>query len=310
MAGLYNEVWIREFEGVQNARLWKTRFLNDCKEYSQAIEGTHINLSYFGTPPAVVVDQAYPLALVARTDSSDRLAMKNYQARPIAITPAMLNGIAVDPTNSYLADMRETLMAEMESDGIYTASPLSNTAATPIVTTPAANPLGADGYRVITTADVSALAALFFTTFPKMRGNARKPVLQVSSADFNALASTDNVLVGQEQFKGMLGEAYNYEAIKLFGIIIVPDDRTPVYSNANARLAKGTVAVPGTNRKSATLYVPQVNVIRGYAGINFYNEPSATYQGELISANFYGYAGANATTAGTYEAFGAITKTN
>lgn len=311
MPGLHKELWELKFRGLDNSHLHDNSiFTQNAENWDEYVDGAALNFTFKGNKSGnVQKNPVLPLSVSTRTDTATVIPLNYYATDADRVTDQQIAGIANKPEDSLTTDQREDIMAQIVADGIYSAAPITANAKCPIITTPNSNTLGADGYRIITGEDIMKLRIALDGIYKKAAG--WEWFLPLSSADFYALLKADPVLQAQQGFSGNMGTVGKLRTLDVNGFIIYIDDRAPLYSAANAKLAQSTVANPATNRKSAVAYVKKKSYGLGLGAMNFYyQEKDPLYQGNLFSTGINAYAGAPCVNAADYMYFGVITKTN
>lgn len=311
MAGLNKELWELNFRGLDNSHLHDhSIFTQNAENWDAYVDGAALNFTFKGNKTGnVQKNPTFPLPITTRTDVATAIPLDYYATDADRVTEMQIMGLANKPEDSLAKDQRDDMMAKIIASGIYSAAPITANAKCPIITTPNTNTLGADGYRNITSEDIMSLRIALDNIYKKTVG--WEWFLPLSSADFYALLKADPVLQAQQGFSGNMGTVGQLRTLNVNGFTIYIDDRAPLYSNANAKLAQSTVANPLTNRKSAVAYVKKKSYGLGFGKMNFfYQEKDPLYQGNLFSTGMQAYAGAPCVNAADYVNFGVITKTN
>lgn len=254
------------------------RYVNDNDEIDFAHKGT-----MSGRP---VKNATYPLPFAKRQDIPDSIKL-NYYSSPVGLMPKVdLHALQYDKKKSELKDMRDDLMEDIVTEGLWNCSPFEDTNKTPMIqaTGPVVN-----GYKTIVGDDLKRLRIVFNQRMPRYKN--KKWHLILDSESYWGLAHGNDILKAQMKMK-QVGDV-NVSEINYLGFCLHEDDRMPYYGASNRqRLPYGATPVIGSDIRGATAYVDNYTFMAGFGRLELFDQKNnPVYQADMASYLQWAYVG-------------------
>lgn len=289
--GLQKEVWLEALQGANDQLFDSDLFLSDGVDYDMFVENGYVNFAHKGDLPIISKNPTYPLSVATRTDTPDRVAVSPYASPLMRLPQVDLFALPYDKRTSLMADYSAAMLDRFVSEGVWATSPYQNTPETPIVDSTGA--AGADGLKLIVTADIAALRKKLDAQYPALAG--KQWVLMLDTESFWALVSSDEVLKLQQGNQTAKGAGnFGSGGLMYYNFEIRVEGRQPLYSTGATptRQPYGTAFASGTNCKSATAYVKNLSFCRARTAPEIFEESkTAAFQADLVSFLMHGYIG-------------------
>lgn len=288
MATLKKGLFLRLLVGKDNEYLHDNWFIKTCVNMDRYVDDNNwLNFSHKGTlAGGVTKNPTYPLPLVQRTDTPDRVYCAPYSS-PAGYLPRIeTHALPYDKKPTILKDERDGLMDEIVTEGLWNCSPFENTLNTPIIQATGALK---NGYRTITGDDIKRLRVALNQRFPALKN--AKWLLILDTENYWDLSLEDEVLRAQ-----MMRKKYGDVSvgdISYLGFVLKEDDRSPYYDGTTMqRLPYGAAPVIGTDLRGATAYVENKTFASGFGKAQMFEDKNAaTLQGDVVSFLQHAYVG-------------------
>ena len=247
------------------------------------MDNDKVNFAAEGSDPVVHINNSsWPMTPAIRTDTALEVSLDTFQSTPTRVQRIETAELAYNKLDSV---NRQHVLAIMEQYGIYTAwnwAPTAMTTLTPVITATGAT--GADGLKILTSADIAALATAFDQNLFPDEGR----TLVLDPTALWSLVNNDPKLTQQYGFHetpgSVPGVINDYYGFKIRKYVYVPTYRLVGSPGVWTKNALGSSPVSGTDFKGGIAYIAKNGIARAWGSVEFFsqmNEP--TYQADVVS---------------------------
>jgi hypothetical protein len=242
MKRIKKELWVDSLVMSREGSYYKnSKILNDMKNLNYAVENDRINWAFRGADAQVIMNATYPLPVARQTGFPDYTELDKFPTEAIPARNIEELELSYDERRDFLDGTRQNLVAAIERDCMWSLGPTSNSVDAPIYNTPSSNPLGTDGYQLVTADDLMALRIMLDNQYPAHMED--EWVLVLDSDSYRDMRT-------QLALNQQTGVCY-------CGFEIYEDNRTPFYKTDGTKLPNGSTPIIGMDLPSCIAYVKQ-----------------------------------------------------
>lgn len=286
--GLEKEVWL-DLLVPDYGEFWNNDwFLDNGYNANDLVSNGYINYTHIKDNVEAIINPAAPLTVAERNDEADRVKLFTVSSGQASLLPKLeLEKLPYDKRNSVLQRDRAKILQKIAQRGIHYTSPFENGVKTPVLNVDANNAVLSDGFKEVTTDDLSALRTAVDNAYPELINQmwmiAAPPVV------FNALRAkySKELNIPVEYFDGLGNLRTPYMDIMDFRVYKTP--YAPYYNSSSERKAFGSANIAG-DLPSITAFCAGTYMV-GIGDLNMYMEESATHRGHIYSFDVSAYAG-------------------